>query len=708
MASATTAGFRLGIDFGTSHTTAVLRWPDGRVRPLLFDGSPLLPSAVYSEADGSLLVGRDAVHAARLEPGRFEPNPKRRIDRDTVTLGEAEVPVTTMIAAVLSRVKDEAVRVSGARVDDLTLTHPAGWSGARLTKLTDASRLAGLPDPAMVPEPVAAAGYFVSVLGRTIPSGSALVVYDFGGGTFDASAVTPVPDGYRVLAMAGLDNLGGVDLDAALLEFVATVHRGQDPQAWQRLEHPDTPADRRHRRHLIEDLRAAKEMLSRAPSAAVPVPLLELEARVSREEFDALARPLLERTVTTTLEVIREADLTPKRIAAVLLVGGSSRIPLVAELLREASGVVPSTIDQPETVVAEGSVRLASGASGTTRATSAVAVPAPAAGPGGAPVDTLASELKTPVRPVPAPAPAGARSFAPGVAALPSPPIATAPAQTLAGPTVPPNIHPMWTEQQAPPRYHPGAVVRPRRRGRRIAVTAVVLVLAMLASAAAVWRFRPDLLTYIGLDAKATSTPTQQPPYVRQATPPWLPSGWTKIVDDEQRASVVEGEATNGGTCTYLSPGTVRVQRPRFDVSGCVAEKFVKDMVVADGAVEAEMSVAKGCGGMWIRTGTKGYFVSVCANGTVELHKLATDAPGTDSRMSQIRPPMSPQKVVLGLLARGTTLTVFVDGREQGTLTDSSIPTGRVAIGGFAPHPEDALDATITRFRAWSATGTGT
>ena len=105
-------------------------------------------------------------------PGSTRPvraKTKRRIDRDTVTLGEAEVPVTTMIAAVLSRVKDEAVRVSGARVDDLTLTHPAGWSGARLNKLTDASRLAGFPDPAMVPEPVAAAGYFVSVLGRSHP-----------------------------------------------------------------------------------------------------------------------------------------------------------------------------------------------------------------------------------------------------------------------------------------------------------------------------------------------------------------------------------------------------------------------------------------------------------------------------------------------------------------------------------------------------------
>ena len=68
-------GVRLGLDFGTSNTVAVLRWQDGRARPLLFDGSPLLPSAVYAEPGGGLIVGRDAIHSARLEPARFEPNP---------------------------------------------------------------------------------------------------------------------------------------------------------------------------------------------------------------------------------------------------------------------------------------------------------------------------------------------------------------------------------------------------------------------------------------------------------------------------------------------------------------------------------------------------------------------------------------------------------------------------------------------------------
>src|SRR4029453_16736873 len=105
MTGATGAGFRLGIDFGTSHTTAILRWPDGHVRPLLFDGSPLLPSAVYAEADGTLLVGGRGGPRAGAAPGRFEGSPKRRIDREAVSLGDREVPVAAMIAAVLGRVK---------------------------------------------------------------------------------------------------------------------------------------------------------------------------------------------------------------------------------------------------------------------------------------------------------------------------------------------------------------------------------------------------------------------------------------------------------------------------------------------------------------------------------------------------------------------------------------------------------------------------
>lgn len=80
-------GYRVGVDFGTSNTAAVLAFPDGRVRPLLFDGSPLLPSAVFADPSAGLLVGRDATHAARTRPDRFEPHPKRCVDDGTVLLG---------------------------------------------------------------------------------------------------------------------------------------------------------------------------------------------------------------------------------------------------------------------------------------------------------------------------------------------------------------------------------------------------------------------------------------------------------------------------------------------------------------------------------------------------------------------------------------------------------------------------------------------
>ena len=109
--------FRLGVDFGTSHTVAVLAWPDGTAQPLLFDGSPLLPSAVYADPSGALLVGQDAWHAARTGPQHFEPNPKRRIDEGLVLLGRRELPVEELIASVLARVAAEAVRVAGEPID---------------------------------------------------------------------------------------------------------------------------------------------------------------------------------------------------------------------------------------------------------------------------------------------------------------------------------------------------------------------------------------------------------------------------------------------------------------------------------------------------------------------------------------------------------------------------------------------------------------
>jgi len=124
-------GAHLGIDFGTSNTAAVLRTADGRRLPLLFDGSPLLPSAVFAAEDGRLAVGRDALHLARSAPERFEPAPKRCIDDGQLLLGDREHAVTDVIAAVLARVLDEARRTLDGETPPVTITHPAAWGPTR-------------------------------------------------------------------------------------------------------------------------------------------------------------------------------------------------------------------------------------------------------------------------------------------------------------------------------------------------------------------------------------------------------------------------------------------------------------------------------------------------------------------------------------------------------------------------------------------------
>jgi hypothetical protein len=198
--------------------------------------------------------------------------------------------------------------------------------------------------------------------------------------------------------------------------------------------------------------------------------------------------------------------------------------------------------------------------------------------------------------------------------------------------------------------------------------------------------------------------------YQRTDPPAWLPSGWSSILDDQARAAVVDGPATNGGQCTYTAPGVLHVTRNGFDVSGCVSAQYVKDLVLSDSAVEAQFAVAKGCGGMWLRTGREGYFVAVCQDGRVELHRLGNDPPSASTLIGGPWHAADPSNVVVGFMAKGlgpVDLTVYVDGDPMPTVVQTGsngtpLRTGRVGVGGFAPV--DAVDAIITRFRVWTPT----
>ncbi|WP_433059770.1 Hsp70 family protein [Dactylosporangium sp. CS-033363] len=442
MVSPTPGGYVVGIDLGTSNTVAVIRSPDGRRRPVLFDGAPLMPSAVFRTDDGHLAVGRDAQRLAQLDPGRYEPNPKRRIDEPSVLLGNDGVPTVQLLAAVLRQVAVGVAEVTRF-APPVVLTYPASWGQTRRKALHDAALAAGFTDVSMLPEPVAAARYFISALNHPLPPGEAVVVYDFGGGTIDIAVVRNDPQGFTVIGSGGLEDIGGLDFDAALVERLGEVLQASQPEVWRRLQHPQTAQERRDRRLFWEDVRGAKEMLSRTTVAPVSVPGVESALHLTRDELEQKIGPMIARTVAETARVVRDCGLEPNKMAGILLVGGSSRVPLVARMLHRELGVVPTVLEQPELPVAEGAVvhpseLTAAGRVPVASGTASVPIPvsaAPSSGPG-----TLYGSAMFPV------------------SAIPGSPVSAPPAMPSAAP-VSPAVEPQTPAPVPPPKKRRNAII---------------------------------------------------------------------------------------------------------------------------------------------------------------------------------------------------------------------------------------------------------
>lgn len=363
---------RVAVDFGTSSTCVVAAINAREPQVAVIDGQPLMSSAVYAAADGTLFVGQEAERQAAMDPSRYEPNPKRRIDEGELLLGDTVLRVTDVVRAVLSRAVSEARRLAGnAEVDLLVLTHPADWGAVRTRLLRQAA--SGLArEVTLVPEPVAAAVFHAATFAplevnrdRTVEiskrPGETLAVLDLGGGTVDVSVVSRPPmnagrRAFQVLATRGDPSFGGADVDQALLEHVGGLVSSAAPEAWRQLVEGRELADRRRRRVLRQDIRGAKETLSRHTYTDVPMPPPFADAHVTREDLEKLIAAPLSRAVELTSAAIEEAGLRPKQLTGIFLVGGSSRIPMISRLVHERTGVVPTTLDQPETVVARGAL----------------------------------------------------------------------------------------------------------------------------------------------------------------------------------------------------------------------------------------------------------------------------------------------------------------------------------------------------------------
>jgi molecular chaperone DnaK len=362
-------GYGLGVDLGTTYTAAAV-CRDG-ARPEMVDlgeRSPVIPSVVFAATDGSLVVGEPAARRGAAEPERLARQFKRRFG-DAVPLFLDGVPRSPdgLSAAVLRWVVARVSERQGGPPERVVLTHPANWGQYKLDLLGQVIERAELDSAQLLSEPQAAGAFYAST--ERVADGAVVLVYDLGGGTFDAAVLRRIGTGFAVVGEpTGLERVGGMDFDEAVWRHVLAGLDG-------RLDglddsDPDVAAGLAR---LREDCIVAKEALSVDTDAVVTVglPGLHTRVRVVRHELEAMIRPVLDDTLAATRRAVRSAGIDPDQIATVLLVGGSSRIPLVAQ-------TVSAELGRPVAVDAHPKHAVALGAALTAAATDE-ALPAPPA-----------------------------------------------------------------------------------------------------------------------------------------------------------------------------------------------------------------------------------------------------------------------------------------------------------------------------------------
>jgi actin-like ATPase involved in cell morphogenesis len=348
--------YDLGVDLGTTYT-CVAKSESGRIDLVqLGHTTPLVPSVVSLRDDDEFVVGEAAARRAITDPSHTVREFKRRLgDEAPYVLGGKPYGAEVLAGELLRRVLEQVQEAEGEPARRIALTHPANYGPFKLGKLQEAAARAGVDDPLLVPEPVAAALAYAQR--ESVPDGGYVLVYDLGGGTFDVAVVQLTADGPQVVGTPdGLERLGGIDFDAAVLNHVDRALDGRVHAA-----DVDSNEMRSALVRLRDECRAAKEVLSSDTETEIPVLLPDLHetVRLTRSELEQLLRPRLEDTFPIVERVITSAGITMSDIAVILTVGGSSRIPLVAQLLRERTQRPVAVDPNPKASVAIGAAAVA-------------------------------------------------------------------------------------------------------------------------------------------------------------------------------------------------------------------------------------------------------------------------------------------------------------------------------------------------------------
>ncbi len=342
----------VGIDLGTTNSViAVLEGGEPTVIPNA-EGARTTPSVVAFAKNGEVLVGEVAKRQATTNVDRTIRSVKRHMGEDwNVSIDGKKFTPQQISAFVLQKLKRDAEAYLGEQVTDAVITVPAYFSDAQRQATKEAGEIAGLNVHRIVNEPTAAALAY----GLDKGTEQTILVFDLGGGTFDVSLLE-IGDGvFEVKATSGDNHLGGDDWDLRIVQWLVTQFKNKNGT--------DLSGDKMAMQRLQEAAEKAKIELSSAAETSIHLPYLSLtdsgplhlEEKLSRAEFQKLTNDLLERARSPFKAVIKDAGVDVSKIDQVILVGGSTRMPAVAELVKELTGGKdPNKGVNPDEVVAVG------------------------------------------------------------------------------------------------------------------------------------------------------------------------------------------------------------------------------------------------------------------------------------------------------------------------------------------------------------------
>lgn len=341
----------IGIDLGTTNSCVAVKEGDNVTVIPNPEGGRTTPSVVAFTKDGERVVGQLAKRQAIVNPDRTIMSIKRHMGSDyKVNIDGQQYTPQQISSMILQKLKRDAEEYLGTTVTKAVITCPAYFTDAQRQATKDAGTIAGLEVLRVINEPTAAClAYGVDKEGE-----HKIMVYDLGGGTFDVSILDVGGGVFEVLSTSGDNMLGGDDWDEKIVQWIADEFKKSDGV--------DLRKDKMAAQRLREAAEKAKVELSSMPETSISLPFItadqngpkHLEMTLSRAKFEELTRDLLDRTVSPVRTALKDAGLDASQVDKILLVGGSTRMPMVQRKVKELLGKEPTKGINPDECVAIG------------------------------------------------------------------------------------------------------------------------------------------------------------------------------------------------------------------------------------------------------------------------------------------------------------------------------------------------------------------